>query len=166
MIAESKELGAETIEQRTASEGGTRRVEQREEESNDGTRRVPMNDKRGSYSFRFQNLEIWKKAIKIGMDLFSIADGLDEKRLHRFAEQIRGAGLSMSNNIAEGAGSFSKREFIQYLNIARRSTFENANMLILFHQKDLISGQVRENLLSELDELCRMITAFIRSLRS
>ena len=125
-----------------------------------------MNDKRGSYSFRFQNLDIWKKAIKIGMDLFSIADELDEKRLHRFAEQIRGAGLSMSNNIAEGAGSFSKREFVQFLNIARRSTFENANMLILFHQKDLIPEQAKENLLYEPDELCRMITAFIKSLKS
>ena len=113
-----------------------------------------MNDKRGSYSFRFQNLEIWKKAIEIGMDLFSIADDLDEKRLHRFAEQIR------------GAGSFSKREFIQYLNIARRSTFENANMLILFHQKDFIPMQVKEDLLCGLDELCRMISAFIRSLKS
>ena len=97
-----------------------------------------MSKSETSYSFRFENLDIWKKAIKIGMDLFSIADEIDGKRLHRFAEQIRGAGLSMSNNIAEGAGSFSKKEFIQYLNIARRSTFENANMLILFYQKDLI----------------------------
>lgn len=29
----------------------------------------------GNYSFRFENLEIWKKAIKIGMELFDIADG-------------------------------------------------------------------------------------------
>jgi len=58
-----------------------------------------MNDKRGSYSFRFQNLEIWKKAIEIGMDLFSIADDLDEKRLHRFAEQIRAPALFQRENL-------------------------------------------------------------------
>jgi hypothetical protein len=36
-----------------------------------------MNNKRGSYSFRFQNLDIWKKAVEIGMELFDIADELD-----------------------------------------------------------------------------------------
>ena len=117
------------------------------------------------YSFRFENLNIWKKAIEIGMELFDIADDLEKKRLYRFAEQLRGAGLSMSNNIAEGSGSNSKKEFIQFLNIARRSTFENANMMILYQRKDLISVKVKDKILSELDELCKMISGFIKTLK-
>ena len=117
------------------------------------------------YSFRFENLNIWKKAIEIGMELFDIADDLEKKRLYRFAEQLRGAGLSMSNNIAEGSGSNSKKEFIQFLNIARRSTFENANMMILYQRKDLISVKVKDKILLELDELCRMISGFIKTLK-
>ena len=97
--------------------------------------------------------------------MFDIADDLDKRRLYRFAEQLRGAGLSMSNNIAEGSGSYSKKEFIQFLNIARRSTFENANMTIVYQKKDLISQEVKNHLLLELDELCRMVSAFIKSLR-
>ena len=50
------------------------------------------------YSFRFENLEIWKKSIDIGRQLFKIADDLEKKHLYRFADQLRGAGLSMSNN--------------------------------------------------------------------
>jgi len=82
--------------------------------------------------FRFQDLQIWKKAIEIGEKLLDIADELEARKLYRFAEQVRGASLSISNNIAEGSGSFSKNEFAQFLNIARRSTFENANMAIVF----------------------------------
>ncbi len=52
--------------------------------------------------FRFQDLDIWKLAIEIADDLFEIADQLEQKKLFRFAEQLRGAGMSMSNNIAEG----------------------------------------------------------------
>jgi len=52
--------------------------------------------------FRFQDIEIWKKAIEMGNKLLNIADDLEKKRLYRFAEQVRGSGLSMSNNIAEG----------------------------------------------------------------
>jgi hypothetical protein len=82
--------------------------------------------------FRFENLDIWRKSIEIAMKLFDIANDLEKKKLYRFAEQLRGAALSESNNIAEGSGSNSKREFVQFLNITKRSCFENANMMILF----------------------------------
>ncbi len=59
--------------------------------------------------FRFQDLEIWKMAIEIADELFGIADELEGKRLFRFTDQLRGAGMSMSNNIAEGSGSASKK---------------------------------------------------------
>jgi len=61
--------------------------------------------------FRFQDLKIWKLAIQIADVLFDIADKLEQKRLYHFAEQLRGAGMSMSNNIAEGSGSSSKKIF-------------------------------------------------------
>jgi hypothetical protein len=63
------------------------------------------NGTKGGRLFRFEDLEIWKKAIEIGDKLFDIADDLEKMKLYRFAEQARGAGLSMSNNIAEGSGS-------------------------------------------------------------
>ena len=116
--------------------------------------------------FRFQDLEIWKKAIEIGHKLFDIADDFERRKLFRFAEQIRGAGLSMSNNISEGSGSHSDKEFVQFLNIARRSTFENANMVIVFEMRGLISTQTKNALLSDLEEECKMITGFIRHLKS
>jgi four helix bundle protein len=68
--------------------------------------------------------------------LFDLADKLEEKRLYRFAAQVRGSGLSMCNNIAEGSGSNSRREFSNFLNIARRSTFKNANMVLVFENGD------------------------------
>jgi len=115
--------------------------------------------------FRFQDLKIWQLAIQIADELFDIADKLEHKRLYRFAEQLRGAGMSMSNNISEGSGSTSKKEFIQFLNIARRSTFENANILILLEMRKLISTEALDKLLDHLDHLCRQITNFQKSLR-
>jgi four helix bundle protein len=114
--------------------------------------------------FRFQDLEIWKEAIEIADTLFDIADSLEQNKLFRFAEQLRGAGMSMSNNIAEGSGSSSKKEFHQFLNIARRSTFENANILILLHKRELITQDSLTILLDKLDHLCRKITNFQRTL--
>jgi four helix bundle protein len=115
--------------------------------------------------FRFQDLKIWQLAIEIADELFDIADGLEQRRLYRFADQLRGAAMSMSNNIAEGSGSASKKEFKQSLNMARRSTFENANILILFQKRKLISQDSLDQLLNKLDSLCRQITSFQNSLK-
>ncbi len=115
--------------------------------------------------FRFQDLRIWQLAIQIADELFDIADDLEEKRLYRFADQLRGAGMSMSNNIAEGSGSSSKKEFKQFLNMARRSTFENANILILLERRKLISKESLDKYLNQLDSLCRQITSFQNSLK-
>jgi len=53
-------------------------------------------------------------AIEIADFLFDLADDLEKKRLFKFAEQLRGSGMSMSNNISEGSGSTSKKEFKQF----------------------------------------------------
>jgi len=115
--------------------------------------------------FRFQDLEIWKESIEIGNILFDIADKLEAKKLFRFAEQLRGAGMSMSNNIAEGSGSSSKTEFRNFLNIAKRSTFENANILIILNKRELIADDILEDLLDRLDHLCRKTTNFQKALQ-
>jgi len=115
--------------------------------------------------FRFQDLKIWQLAIEIANELFDVSDNLEQKRLYRFAEQLRGSGMSMSNNIAEGSGSNSKKEFRQFLNIARRSTFENANILILLEMRSLITGKFSDKLLDKLDHLCRQITNFQKTLK-
>ena len=103
--------------------------------------------------------------MEIANELFDIADALEGRKLFRFAEQLRGSAMSMSNNIAEGSGSTSKKEFIQFLNMARRSTFENANILIILQRRDLIKVDSLERLLDKLDHLCRQISNFQASLK-
>lgn len=116
--------------------------------------------------FRFEDLEVWKLAIDISDRLFNIADTLENKKLYRFAEQLRGSAMSMSNNIAEGSGSDSTKEFANFLNIARRSVFENANILIILNKRKLLSDTHLNTELEQLDYLCRMLTNFKRSLRT
>ena len=83
-------------------------------------------------------MEIWQRGAAISGPLFRLADGLEQKRMHRFAEQLRAAVLSITNNIAEGSGSTSAAEFANFLNIARRSVFEVANMLRLFFRRAFV----------------------------
>lgn len=114
--------------------------------------------------FRFQDLVIWQMAVEVAVKFHRVAERLDKRRLYRYAEQLRGAGLSLSNNIAEGAGSSHKQEFMQFLNIARRSLFENASMLLVFEKLGLVDSKQVDELLADCDRLSRKITNFARSL--
>ncbi len=70
----------------------------------------------------------------------------------------------MPNNIAEGSGSRSDRDFAHFLNVARRSTFENASMILVFSRRGLLDAEDRNRLLGELESLCRKLTAFTERL--
>src|SRR5213594_2167456 len=109
--------------------------------------------------FRFQDFEIWKKAASISGALFELADELDKKRFFRFAEQVRGATLSITNNIAEGSGSVSDVDFANFLNTARRSVFEVANILILLTREGYLEHAEIAGLIRELEEESKMILA-------
>ena len=110
--------------------------------------------------FRFQDLEIWKDSMDIAIELFRISDRLEQMKLFSFSGQLRSAGMSVSNNIAEGSGSRSNRDFANFLNIAVRSAFENANMLILLHGYGVLKEEEMNELLRRLNCLCARINKF------
>ena len=114
--------------------------------------------------FRFEQLDIWKESIEIADDLFDYADKADAKKFFKFAEQLRSAGLSISNNIAEGSGSFSDKEFASFLNIARRSVFECANILHVFERRKIITSEEKLNIKNQLLLLSKKITNFRKAL--
>ena len=70
----------------------------------------------------------------------------------------------MTNNIAEGSGSVHQAEFRQFLNIARRSLFEDASMLLVFQKLRVLTAAEVDELLEDCDKLSRKITSFSRSL--
>ncbi len=113
--------------------------------------------------YRFEDLEIWQLAKEMAVKMHRLSEKLDAKRYYRYAEQIRAAALSVPNNIAEGSGSLHPSEFKQFLNIARRSVFENASMLLVFEAMEICSADDISQLLQDYDRLSQMITSFSKT---
>jgi four helix bundle protein len=115
-------------------------------------------------AFRFQDLEIWREACRLGDQLDEIAEGLHRNGKHRYAEQLRSAALSVSNNIAEGSGSESTKEFLHFLNIARRSVFENANMVLFLERCSGLEPRLAAQLVEDYRVLSARIAKFRQTL--
>ena len=116
--------------------------------------------------FAFEDLLVWQKAIDFAEVVIKTIDEFDAPRKHfRIIEQLEAASISVSSNIAEGKGRFSKKEFVHYLYIARGSLFETVSLLILIRRLSWIS----ENKLSELkligEEIAKMLNSLIKSVK-
>ena len=116
--------------------------------------------------FRFQDLEVWQDACDLAVSCHQIADALGDRKWCRYAEQLRAAGLSPSNNIAEGSASHHDKEFIQFLNIARRSAAELASMALTFERMKITDDLRTSEILEMSDKVARKLTALIRHLSS
>ena len=114
--------------------------------------------------FRFEDLEIWKEAIAIASIFFDIGDELEQKKLWRFADQCRGVGMSIPNNISESTGTKMKGEQQQLLRYAKRECYEAANILVLLELRLLISPDLKREVYNRLDILSRRIQSYSDSL--
>ena len=110
--------------------------------------------------FRFENLEIWQKAIVLSREIFGIADTFPQKVQYSLSSQLRSAVLSIPNNIAEGSGSSSIQEFKSFLNYSIRSAYEVVSMLILSRDSGYMKKEDFDRYFRELEILVKQIRTF------
>jgi four helix bundle protein len=116
-------------------------------------------------SFAFEKLMVYQKALDYSIAVIQVIDEIDTPRKHyKLIEQLEASCTSVCLNIAEGKGRFSKREFKQFLYIARGSLYETITMLQIFKKKNWISDKTYENLYREAEEISRMLSGLIHSI--
>jgi len=85
----------------------------------------------------FQDLLVWQRAIELTTDIYRLTESFPKSEMYGLTSQIRRAAVSIASNIAEGCGRGSKREFRQFLIVARGSNCELQTQLIIARNLDL-----------------------------
>jgi four helix bundle protein len=117
--------------------------------------------------FAFEDLLVWQKAMDLAEAVIKEIDNFDAPRKHfRIIEQLEAAVISISSNIAEGKGRYSKKEFIHYLYIARGSLFETISLLILVCRLGWIKSATLAELKLSGEEISKMLNSLIKSIKS
>lgn len=115
-------------------------------------------------AFRFESLDIWKSAGGYGSTLYDVAETFPKNEMFAMGDQLRRAALSISNNIAEGSGSASNKDFINFLNIAIKSAFETVSILYMAKKRGYITLAQRQKLYAQAEILVKKIQAFKKTL--
>lgn len=84
---------------------------------------------------------------------------------YSFGDQLRRAGLSVPNNIAEGNGRRSKKESSNFYNISKGSVYECVNILVILNNRKLIDWEKfdREVIYKLAEEIAKMLSGLIKS---
>lgn len=114
--------------------------------------------------FRFEKLEIWQLAISYGSKIYDFANTLPKEELFGLSSQLKRAAVSISNNIAEGSGGTTNRDFRNFLDISVKSALEVISMLSFCKKRNFINVQLLAELYEESEKLIRKINAFKKSL--
>lgn len=78
---------------------------------------------------RFEDLPVWKDAVLLARQIYELTASDIFRKHPGFRDQLERAGLSISNNVAEGFERGSTNELLAFLYIARGSAGEVRSML-------------------------------------
>lgn len=106
---------------------------------------------------------VWQRAMQLVEDVYAILKQLPKAELYALTDQIKRAAISVPSNIAEGQKRLNKQETIQFTGIALGSVAELQTQLILCQK---LYDITTDKLVDECDQIGRMLTALVRSLRS
>jgi len=114
-----------------------------------------------NFAERSEDLEIWQLARALSN---AVMDAVESCRKYSFRDQIERAATSTMNNIAEGFGRRTPKDFGHFLDIAKGSSGEVRSMLCLAENRGHISSTTAEELREDARVLSAKIAAFRRHL--
>ncbi|MFK7972348.1 MAG: four helix bundle protein [Bacteroidia bacterium] len=114
---------------------------------------------------RFEEIKSWQKSRELSAEIYRITSVAPFSQDFALKNQIRRSAGSVMDNIAEGFERGGKKEFIQFLFIAKGSAGETRSQLYRAFDTGMISQEEFTTLTLKVEEISRMLMSFINYLK-
>lgn len=119
-------------------------------------------DKRNNFKQQFK-----KRCFDFSIAVLRLSELLREKKINWvIIDQLIRSATSIGANIVEGGNSTSKKEFINYFQIALKSASETLYWLALLREVNKDQEEKINNLIKECTEIKKMISTIILNTKS
>ena len=79
----------------------------------------------------FRDLGVWSKSIELTELIYKMTGAFPKSEIYGLTSQMRRASVSIASNIAEGSARGTKRDFRQFVHLAKGSTCELQTQLVI-----------------------------------
>ncbi len=114
----------------------------------------------------YKKLEVWRKAHEFVILIYKYTKDFPRNEEYGLSSQVRRSVLSISTNIVEGQASISKREFLNFLNIANRSLVETEYLIETALDLNYLSSEKYKELEKIRSYVGALLNGLIRSIRN
>jgi len=114
--------------------------------------------------FDFEKLNVYNKGIDFMHKILQIYKNLPREFKYTIGDNLVRAGVSITNNLAEGSGKKSKREKTRYYSTSLDSTRECISVFNVLSKEKLIDNDVYTQMRSDAKEITSMLWGLINSL--
>lgn len=113
----------------------------------------------------YKDLIVWQKSIDLVEAIYVLTKNLPEVEKYNLVQQLNRAAISVPANIAEGWGRESRKNYVQFLRIARGSLFELETLCTIASRLRYDLDNEILNVSSLIEEVGKMLNALIKSIR-
>ena len=115
----------------------------------------------------YKDLDIWNKSFSFALMVFDLCKKINNNSINRvLINQIIRSVTSIAGNIAEGSGASTKKEFINYLNIARKSAIETNNWLVFIFSNNIVNKKSAVLLEEKSVEIIKILPQLLKTLKN
>ena len=114
----------------------------------------------------FRDLKVWQKSHQLVLDIYRETADFPAEERFGLTFQVRKSAVSVPSNIAEGCGRSSDPDFARFLDIAIGSASELEYQLLLSRDLKYLRSSIHAKLECGTTEVKRMLTSFLKKLRS
>ena len=108
----------------------------------------------------FRDLKVWNLAIDMTTLVYALTADFPKSEIYGLSSQMRRAAVSIASNIAEGSARGTKKDFKQFVSIARGSNCELQTQLLIATRL----GFAKEQALKEIEVISNEIGQMLSGL--
>ncbi|GIL23236.1 MAG: hypothetical protein BroJett042_17490 [Bacteroidota bacterium] len=114
----------------------------------------------------YKKLDVWHKAHENVLDVYRLTKSFPKEEQFGLTSQLRRSIVSVANNIVEGCGKYTDKDFANFLQIALGSCQESEYLLLLSHQLEYLKKIDYERVSKQVGEVKAMLISLIKKLRN
>jgi four helix bundle protein len=111
-----------------------------------------------------KELKVWQKGIALCKEVYQATGDFPLAEPYGLTSQMRRAAVAIPSNLAEGRGRGTRKDYRQFVIVARGSAAELETQAIIAQELTFLPAAEGAALLDPIREIIRMLNGLVRSL--